>query len=238
MKKICLTFDDGVESHYWAKNLLKDNGLKGTFFITNASLWHHGDKVIELGMNEDRIDFDLLAEFENDGFEIGSHTFSHPNLTEISSDHIVTEICSMNCILQNYGIKNLRSFCYPAYNVDQRVFDIVKQIGFKNARTGYEDRDHGWSRWDFKKPPEEPRPKTTYPTKPEQNRLLIRPKGVFNFIYKYEDFLDDFDSMTDNEVAVFVFHGLKEASLKKDFEKVVSFLKDKKDAESINFGDI
>ena len=40
MKNICLTFDDGIKSHYeFVRPLLKNNNLKGTFFICVENPW-------------------------------------------------------------------------------------------------------------------------------------------------------------------------------------------------------
>jgi len=52
MKNICLTFDDGLKSHFeFVRPLLKSNGIKGTFFIcVPSSLGKHplsiGEKIL------------------------------------------------------------------------------------------------------------------------------------------------------------------------------------------------
>lgn len=237
MKKICLTFDDSLESHYTiAKKILKENKLTGTFFVTCNNLWKE-PLMAEYGMSEDNLNFYLLKEFEQDGFEIGNHTFSHPILTNLSEEHIIYDILKMNDILQNYGVKQISSFCYPAYNTNAIVAEVIKKLGFTHARTGYDYYDSDWSRWNLKEKPSVARKKITYPDDCE-NKWLIRPKGIFNYLYRYEDFLDDFNNMSYNETAVFVFHGLKEKTLKEDFKKVVSFISKEKSATSVNFRDI
>ena len=241
MKKICFTFDDSLQSHYnVAKKLLRKNNLKGTFFVTSENLWD-GERANSLmgkwGMAEKNFDFSLLKEFEQDGFEIGNHTLTHLNLNDLNESEIEYEMSSMNNVLEEHGIKNVSSFCYPAYNVSDKVLNVVKKLGFSRARTGYDYYDSGWSRWDLKEKPSYARKNLSYPSDSE-NQWLIRPKGIFNFIYRYEDFLDDFNNMEYNESAVFVFHGLKEPSLREDFEKVVSFVSKQESAISVNFRDI
>ena len=238
MKKICLTFDDGLESHVWAKDLLKDNGLKGTFFISTANMWENHSVATRLGLNEPLVDLNLLPEFEEQGFEIGSHTVSHPNLTQVSSDNeVLNELISMNEILTKRGVKEINTFSYPAYYADLRVANIVKSAGFTHARTGYDYGEPDWTRWDFLERPETTRPKIKYPEDSE-SKFLIKVKGIFNFIYRYEDFVEDVAKMGSHESAVFVFHGLKEKSLKSDFEKVVDFISRANYITSINFRDI
>tara|TARA_R100000742_G_C4279556_1_gene104468 strand:- start:622 stop:1338 length:717 start_codon:yes stop_codon:yes gene_type:complete len=238
MKKICLTFDDGLESHVWAKDVLKDKGLKGTFFISTANMWENHSVATQLGLNEPLIDLNLLPEFEEQGFEIGSHTVSHPNLTQVgSNDQVLHELISMNEILTKYGVKKINTFAYPAYYADSRVADIVKSAGFTHARTGYDYGEPDWTRWDFLEKPENPRPKIKYPEDSENN-FLIKVKGIFNFIYRYEDFVEDVDGMSSDESAIFVFHGLKHKSLRSDFEKVVDLIGREDYITSINFRDI
>tara|TARA_B100001778_G_scaffold334493_1_gene346172 strand:+ start:9746 stop:10489 length:744 start_codon:yes stop_codon:yes gene_type:complete len=238
MKRICLTFDDGLESHVWAKDLLKDNGLKGTFFISTANMWENHPAAISLGLNEPVIDLNLLPEFEEDGFEIGSHTVGHPALTNIgNNDQVLHELISMNEILTKHGVKEINTFAYPAYYADLRVANIVKAAGFTHARTGYDYGEPDWTRWDFLEKPKAPRPKIKYPEDSENN-FLIKVKGIFNFIYRYEDFVEDVEAMDSDESAVFVFHGLKEKTLKEDFKKVVDFITSEDYITCINFRDI
>jgi len=239
MKKICLTFDDGLESHYTvAKPLLKKHNLKGTFFITcEKSLWTSNMLMFSKNMAERAFDFKHLKEFEEDGFEIGNHTFSHINLTTLSDEQIVQEISAASKILLAMGVKNINTFCYPGYWTDSRVAKVIENLGFTHARTGYTYQDVGWTQWEIDKKPDQPRPKIKYPQDSE-SKFLIKPKGILNHVYRFEEFKQDVENMEDDESAVFVFHGLKETRLKEDFKKIVDFLSKNSSIETINFRDL
>ena len=86
MKTICLTFDDGLQSHYdVALTLLKKHKLKGTFFITGQTeLWNYQIVALQKGMQEPAMDFSKLHEFEEAGLELGNHSLSHPNFTKLN----------------------------------------------------------------------------------------------------------------------------------------------------------
>ena len=72
MKTICLTFDDGLQSHYdVALTLLKKHKLKGTFFITGQTeLWNYQIVALQKGMQEPAMDFSKLHEFEEAGMSL------------------------------------------------------------------------------------------------------------------------------------------------------------------------
>ena len=64
MKNICLTFDDGLKSHFeFVRPLLKSNGIKGTFFICIANPCGNHPLAEELMTVEE------LKIMEEDGFE-------------------------------------------------------------------------------------------------------------------------------------------------------------------------
>ena len=239
MKKIWLTFDDGLKSHYEiVKPALTKNNLKGTFFVTrNQSLWVSHNLMFQKKMDESAFDFKHLKEFEESGLEIGNHTFSHLNLTTLSDENIKKEICMTTELLLNYGVKNIDTFCYPGYYTDERVANIVESLGFKKARTGYSYLDEGWSKWEIDEKPLESRPKIKYPDDSKSD-FLIKPKGILNHVYRFNEFFEDVNSMNENESAVFVFHGVKEEKLKNDFFKIVDFLSNISSIKTINFSEI
>ncbi len=77
---LSLTFDDGYSCHYeHLYPILKENGLKATFFVVPGWL---NDPSTSKYWN--RIGtwrgFEKMA---SDGFEIGSHTMTHPKLTNL-----------------------------------------------------------------------------------------------------------------------------------------------------------
>lgn len=239
MRKICLTFDDGLESHYEiAKPLLSKNDLRATFFVTNnKSLWLSHDLMFEKNMSEKGFDFKYLEEFEDDGFEIGNHTFNHLNLTTLSDEQIIKEITMTSEILSDYKVRNIDTFSYPGYYTNFRVSNIVEHLGFSKARTGYAYQDGGWAKWEIDEKPKSNRPKIKYPEDSE-SEFLIKPKGILNHVYRFKEFIEDVKNMSEEESAVFVFHGLKEESLKKDFEKIVDFLSSESSIKTVTFRDL
>lgn len=83
---MALTFDDGYKSHATVvAPLLRSKGFNATFYLITAGLGRPGK--IAAGRYGDWNDFDTLAK---QGFEIGSHTYSHKSLSALPLGDSVT----------------------------------------------------------------------------------------------------------------------------------------------------
>ncbi len=96
---VALTFDDGPNRAYTQKvlDVLYENNAFGTFFISGQNI----------SGNED-----ILKEMKRLGHEIENHTFSHVNLTMLSTEEIAKEFeltqNSIENVLPNYKFKYVR----------------------------------------------------------------------------------------------------------------------------------
>ena len=87
-KLIVLTFDDGNVSDYtFTAPLLRQYGFGATFYVASNCDW--------LGI-PDRDDWRLswrqIKKLHEDGFEIGSHSYSHKNLVPLSRAETIAEV--------------------------------------------------------------------------------------------------------------------------------------------------
>ena len=82
-KNLYLTFDEGYEAGYTEKMLdvLKENNVKATFFITG----HY------LNTNEE-----LVKRMINEGHIVGNHTVNHKSLPDISDEEIKEEVMKLH----------------------------------------------------------------------------------------------------------------------------------------------
>lgn len=96
---VALTFDDGPNAYYTPQilDILYKRQTPATFFLVGEKF--AGNEL-------------LIKEIAISGHEIGSHTFSHPDLTTLSSRKIQWEIQQtenkLQEILPNYSIKYVR----------------------------------------------------------------------------------------------------------------------------------
>ena len=129
-KNFLITFDDGYENLITnALPILKKLGFSATcFIVTNMlnkyNVWdeNRGDyKKMKL------MNIDHVYEWVSNGFEIGSHTKDHLDLTSLNINKKKEQIIdSKNFIKEVLGI-NLASFAYPFGSFNDETIKIVKQ---------------------------------------------------------------------------------------------------------------
>ncbi len=121
-----LTFDDGWENQYkYAFPVLKKHSATATFFIfTNAI----GQKHF--------MSWEEIKELDRFGMTIGAHTKSHPYLFKITDKRVLEdEILGGKQILEKGLGKPVDYFAYPFGFYNDTILSVVKEAGFKGARS-------------------------------------------------------------------------------------------------------
>ena len=87
-KKVAITFDDGPNPVYTPKLLdgLKERDVKATFFVIGR---------------EAELYPDIIERMEEEGHEIGNHTYSHVNLCCLDYEEIEYEVNETNKVIEN-----------------------------------------------------------------------------------------------------------------------------------------
>jgi peptidoglycan/xylan/chitin deacetylase (PgdA/CDA1 family) len=120
------SWDDGSKYDLKLAELLQKYNIQGTFYVPIKN----NERNDILSKNE----ISEISEY----FEIGGHTYSHEVLTSLSLDEVRIEITTGKSEMENILGKEIRSFCFPRGQYKKRHMDIVKEAGFKFARTtGY-----------------------------------------------------------------------------------------------------
>lgn len=123
-RPIVLSFDDGEISHALnAAPVLLKAGWPGVLNLTVDNL---GPKGLPMWGAKRLI---------RQGWEIGSHTVSHPDITTLDDAGFARELAgSRKKIKQRLGV-DARFFCYPAGKSDARSRAAVEDAGFLAATT-------------------------------------------------------------------------------------------------------
>lgn len=74
-------------------------------------------------------------EMQSNGQELGGHSKTHANLTLVNQSAALEEILSSKNILESSGIQSISSFAYPYGAFNEQIKSIVKDSGYKLART-------------------------------------------------------------------------------------------------------
>lgn len=119
---VSLTFDDANDNQQIAVDLLNEHDLPGTFYVPSGYI----DKPGQLTEKQ-------LKQMAEDGHEIGGHTATHANLTEIPAGEAAQEICSDRQKLADLGFEP-RSLAYPFAASNETVRALAKECGYSSAR--------------------------------------------------------------------------------------------------------
>ncbi|MEN6581762.1 MAG: polysaccharide deacetylase family protein [Armatimonadota bacterium] len=133
--EFAITFDDGYLSVYQhAYPALVQRQLTATVYVVANAIggvneWdlRNGDK------KEAMMTTEQVREMADKGFEIGSHTLSHPHLTELDDTQLRSEIIDSKHKLEDIIGHEVSSFSYPYGSYDERVIAVAMEAGYKNA---------------------------------------------------------------------------------------------------------
>ncbi|ADH86438.1 polysaccharide deacetylase family protein [Desulfurivibrio alkaliphilus] len=81
------------------------------------------------------MNWEQIHDLSRRGHEIGSHSYSHPLLTQCDDSHLEREITTSKQRIEAETRSSIFSFCYPNGDHDQRVVDAVAQAGYSLAVT-------------------------------------------------------------------------------------------------------
>ena len=149
-----VTFDDAYVSVRAALPILERLGVPATIFAC-ADYAEDGRPldVAELRADAERLPAELatmawdeLRELAGRGIEIGSHTVSHPHLTQLGDAELERELTESRERLEEALGRPCRVLAYPYGDEDRRVQEAAERAGYDVAFAlpGNEDR---WTRF-------------------------------------------------------------------------------------------
>jgi peptidoglycan/xylan/chitin deacetylase (PgdA/CDA1 family) len=124
-KRFIITLDDGYKDVLTeAYPILASFGFKATIFVI----------VNEIG-KPGHLNWWDIKFLESQGWEVGSHTMSHLNLTPLSPSQQWKEIYESKRILEEKLGHPIYFISYPAGRFNEQVIQLVKEAGYLGAVT-------------------------------------------------------------------------------------------------------
>ena len=124
-KKIALTFDDGPDAKYTNQilDILKQKSIHATFFT--------------IGLSADKYPR-IIKRINAEGHEIGSHTFTHPNINNISKKQFFLELNGFQKMLEGMIGRKTILFRPPyAEDVEPETLEQIGSLLFANNQGFY-----------------------------------------------------------------------------------------------------
>lgn len=127
MKTAVLTtsWDDGHKCDLRLAQMLKEHGLKATFYVAPEN---------QEFAKRDLLSLPEIRDLSQD-FEIGAHSMTHRRLPAISEQEAATEITGSKAVLQQVTGKEVKVFCYPGGAYTKLHVQLVRDAGYRYART-------------------------------------------------------------------------------------------------------
>ena len=122
---VAITFDDGAETDLlFAAPILREFGFGATFYITTG--WSGRTSFLTYAQ---------IQELSSQGFEIGSHSITHPYLSDLDDAELRREMTDSKRQLEDIIGKPVEHFSCPGGRFDHRAEEIARDAGYRTVCT-------------------------------------------------------------------------------------------------------
>jgi peptidoglycan/xylan/chitin deacetylase (PgdA/CDA1 family) len=123
-KPVVISFDDGLQTQFTtALPVLRDHDWPGVLNLKVESL------------RQEELTEAMIGRMISEGWEVNSHSVTHPKLTEIGQRELEREVAESRRILEERLGVPIEFFCYPYGRFDARVVGAVRRAGYLGATT-------------------------------------------------------------------------------------------------------
>jgi peptidoglycan/xylan/chitin deacetylase (PgdA/CDA1 family) len=123
-KIVTTSWDDGDHADLRLAELLRSRKIQATFYVPIVP--YRGRWALN------RSEWKALS---SEGFEIGAHGYSHRLLKGLTSEELAKEVDPCKPALEDVLGKEVGMFCYPCGRYDSNVVRVLKNAGYRGART-------------------------------------------------------------------------------------------------------
>lgn len=138
-----VTFDDAFRSVYTlAAPILRLLGVPATIFVPTDPVeageplaWEGTDHWLTTPQSSELtpMSWAELHDVADTGWEIGSHTRTHPHLTTLDSEELAAQLLASKALCERRMERACTSLAYPYGDVDSRVISVARNAGYASA---------------------------------------------------------------------------------------------------------
>lgn len=134
-RAVALTFDDLYDSLVrHALPVLQEMTARATVFAITQTVGPENDRRL-VAPGVFGVDTGALRTLTDEGFEVGSHTVTHRELTSLDDRGLHDELNDSRRFLEDIVGEPVASFCYPRGRYSPRVVRFVEAAGYECACT-------------------------------------------------------------------------------------------------------
>ncbi len=134
-RALTLSYDDGVEQDVRLIEIMRENGLKGTFNL-NSGLYAPEGTVYPEGTIHRRMSLKTCQEvYKNSGMEVAVHGLTHPHLEQLPANLCTREVLWDRENLEQEFDCIVRGMAYPYGTYSDGVVETLRRCGIAYSRT-------------------------------------------------------------------------------------------------------
>lgn len=134
-RALTLSYDDGLEQDIRLIEIMRKNGLKGTFNI-NSGLYAPEGTVYKKGVRYRRMTKKQCQElYKDSGMEVAVHGHTHPYLEQLPVNICTQEVLKDRETLEADFDCIVRGMSYPFGTYNDQVVETLKRCGIVYSRT-------------------------------------------------------------------------------------------------------
>ncbi|MFH1312275.1 MAG: polysaccharide deacetylase family protein [Candidatus Eisenbacteria bacterium] len=139
VRQVAITFDDGYESVYSDACLeMEPRGIGGTVFPVVGSIDGYNKWDVQLSRRPFKhLSWPQLRELSAGGFEVGSHTLSHRDLTRLDPKTLRRELGESRAMLEEHLGTGVTAISYPFGRFSARVIEEALEAGYTHGFTSF-----------------------------------------------------------------------------------------------------
>lgn len=129
-----MSYDDGVGTDIRLMDIMKKNGIKGTFNICSGISDDPRDNIDVLKTPTNKLTLPQIAEAYRD-FDVATHGMTHPFYKDLPDTALVYEIVKDREILEKTFGRRILGHAYPNGSYKTSTVDALRMCGIIYART-------------------------------------------------------------------------------------------------------
>lgn len=133
-KVVCITFDDAYECVFThAFPILAERGFRASVYVVVDYIGKSNAWDVRLSRPIRHMSWTQILELAEAGWDIGSHSLSHPDLCSVGHSRLLAEVVESKARLEERLGRAVRTFSYPFGAFSERVVEVVRQAGYQAA---------------------------------------------------------------------------------------------------------